>query len=232
VTILDVLRTIAEVEGEEVVVLSPGPLRLAVNEIDARAAQALLNRDILEMAEDDLLRNAIMQRLLDAMLAAAENIPEGTKLDGSWTFVREDTLVQKLLMTWWWMIFLGSLRDEEDMGLDEDKPELHDLYSSGVKWFKDGDTFFIVLDDFVDLQQSPAVVVRCPNHELCSPHAPNIDPPSDGSFVFTCKNCGERFAPDLSPARGSQGGTVEQGSTGPQVGQGEVGTQGRGRLDL
>lgn len=60
-------------------------------------------------------------------------------------------------------------------------------------WFMDGDATVIVREDFIDLQESPAVFLECP---FCK--SGNIIPPAQKYPVFSCDDCGGDYVPDLS----------------------------------
>jgi len=58
----------------------------------------------------------------------------------------------------------------------------------GLSWFMDGCALCIVCDDFVDLQESPAVFPNCP---YCG--SSDIIPPAAKYPQFTCNECGRDF---------------------------------------
>ena len=72
--------------------------------------------------------------------------------------------------------------------------EKHSLRGhDGLVWFQDGDALVIVREDFVNLQESPAVFLQCPS---CG--SVDIIPPAERIPRFTCDGCGKDFVPDLS----------------------------------
>ena len=73
--------------------------------------------------------------------------------------------------------------------------EKHSLRGyDGLLWFLDGDALVIIREDFINLQESPAVFLQCPS---CG--SVDIIPPAERRTPrFTCDGCGEDFVPDLS----------------------------------
>jgi len=62
----------------------------------------------------------------------------------------------------------------------------------GLQYYMDGDQTDIVRDDFVSLQESPALFLECP---ACG--SGDIICPTPDYPTFTCDPCGMEFVPDL-----------------------------------